>query len=194
MATSGAAMQTRRWTRIEYERLVEAGFFRPGERLELLGGELVVAEPHGTRHATAIGLAANALREAFGPGWDVRVQLPAALDDDSEPEPDLAVVPGSPRDYVTAHPSRAALVVEVAETSLAVDRGSKGSLYARAGVADYWIVNLADDIVEVHRQPVPDPVAQYGWRFASVERLTRAHRVFPLGTPGRPVSAADLLP
>jgi len=78
--------RTRRWTRLEYERLVDAGIFRPGERLELLAGHLVVREPQGSSHATAVGLAEESLRACFGPGWVVRVRMPIALDDDSEPE------------------------------------------------------------------------------------------------------------
>ena len=67
---------TRRWTRREYERLVETGFFRPGEPIELIGGELRVAEPQGEPHAVAGGLIGDALRAAFGPGWIVREDKP----------------------------------------------------------------------------------------------------------------------
>lgn len=189
-----AAIRTRRWTRLEYERLVETGVLRPGEPLELLGGELVVAEPQGARHAAVIMLVADVLRRALGPAWHIRVQAPVALDEESEPEPDVAVVPGGPRDYLAAHPSRPALVVEVAEASLALDRGVKASLYARAGVDDYWLVNLVDDVVEVHRQPVPDPAAPHGWRFGSVTRLSRGQQAAPLAAPDAPVPVADLLP
>jgi Uma2 family endonuclease len=81
----------RRWTRAEYERLIDAGVFQPGEPLELLGGELMVGEPQGSAHYTAIGLVEDALRAALGPGWLVRSQGPIALTHDSEPEPDVAV-------------------------------------------------------------------------------------------------------
>src|SRR5262245_8513206 len=133
-------VQTRRWTRKEYDRLVELGVLHEDEPIELIGGHLIVAEPKGSPHVTAVELTAEALRRAFGPGWAVRSQGPIALDDESEPEPDVMVVPGTLRDYRDAHPSAAALIVEVAESSLAFDRGHKASLYARAGVADYWIV------------------------------------------------------
>ena len=93
-------MAQRRWTRVEYDRLIEAGFFRPGDPVELLGGCLMVAEPQGSAHFTSIRLVEDALRGAFGAGWEVRVQGPVALDDESEPEPDVAVVPGA------AHPCR----------------------------------------------------------------------------------------
>src|SRR5216684_5213006 len=124
-------VRTRRWSRVEYERLVDLGLFKPGEQLELLAGLLVVREPQNAPHATAVRAAQEALRRAFGPGWDVRSQLPVALDDDSEPEPDVAVVPGDPRDYRHAHPTRPVLVVEVALSRLGFDREHKGSLYAR---------------------------------------------------------------
>jgi Uma2 family endonuclease len=189
-----AERRTRRWTRLEYERLVEVGVFRPAERLELLGGDLVVAEPQGTRHAAVVALVADALRRDLGPSWHVRARAPLALDQESEPEPDVAVVPGGARDYLTAHPSQPALLVEVAESSLALDRGEKAGLYARAGVADYWLVNLVDEVLEVHRRPAPDPAAPYGWRFAALTRLERGHHIAPLVTPDVLVPVADLLP
>jgi Uma2 family endonuclease len=116
-------VQTRRWKRLEYERLIECGIFQPGERLELIDGLLVLREPQKPPHAVAVQLVQAALRTAFGSGWDVRGQGPIALDDDSEPEPDVSVVPGGPRDYVHAHPSHPVLVVEISLTSLRFDRG-----------------------------------------------------------------------
>ncbi len=191
---SAPTIRTRRWKRVEYERLIEKGIFLPGDRLELLAGELVVREPQGTPHAVGIGLAAEALRRAFGPGWDVRVQLPVALDDESEPEPDVAVVPGGPRDYLAAHPSRPVLVVEVAETSLALDRTHKGSLYARAGLADYWILNLVDGVLEVYRQPAPSSSAPFGWAYGEVQSLGATGLVSPLAAPSARIPVAALLP
>src|SRR5215469_14042126 len=146
----------RRWTRSEYDRLVHLGVLRD-EPVELVGGHLVVAEPQGSYHASALGAAGDALRAVLPHGWLVRIQMPVALDDESEPEPDVAVVPGEWADYRTSHPSRPVLVVEVAESSLSFDREDKGSLYARAGVRDYWIVNLVDRTLEVYRDPEPHP-------------------------------------
>ena len=132
----------RRWTRAAYDRLWSLGAFH-GEPLELIGGQLLVAEPQGSYHASAIGAVGDALRAALPPGWLVRIQMPVALDEESEPEPDLAVVPGAWADYRGRHPARPVLVVEVAESSLEFDRRDKGGLYARGGVGDYWIVDLA---------------------------------------------------
>jgi len=129
--------KTRRWSRLEYERLIDLGVFQSGDPIELIGGELLVAEPQGAQHYTAIRKVGRALERAFGPGWDVRTQGPMGLDAESEPEPDVAVVPGEPEDYGSAHPSGAALIVEVSESSLAFDRNHKGSVYARAGIPDY---------------------------------------------------------
>jgi Uma2 family endonuclease len=185
---------TRRWTRKEYDRLVECGILHEDERVELIGGRLVVAEPKGSPHATAVTLTREALRVAFGSGFTVREQNPLALDEESEPEPDVVVVPGHPRDYRAEHPSRPVLVVEVAESSLVFDRRHKGSLYARAGVTDYWIVNLVERVLEVYRRPAPDPSADFGWRYLDVERFGAGATVAPLGRPEALVAVADLLP
>jgi Uma2 family endonuclease len=136
----------------------------------------------------------EALRDLFGAGWDVRVQGPLALDDESEPEPDLAVVPGSFRDYVAEHPARPVLVVEVSESSVALDRDHKGSLYARAGLAEYWILNLSDRSLEVYRHPGPDADAAFGWRYLSLATVSGEGLVEPLAMPGQRARVADLLP
>lgn len=183
-----------RFKRVEYERVIELGIFQPGERLELLAGLLVVREPQGTPDATAIRLAVDALRTAFGAGWRVDSQLPIALDDDSEPEPDVSVVPGDAREYRRAHPARPVLIVEVAQTTLAVDRSFKAGLYARGGVGDYWIVNLVDQVVEVYREPVTSETAPHGWRYASVVIARLPDAVAPLAAPHARVAVADLLP
>jgi Uma2 family endonuclease len=188
------SFRTRPLRRIEYDRLISEGLIGPGDPLELLGGALMVAEPQGSAHFTTILLVEEALRAAFGHGWHTRVQGPLALDDDSEPEPDLAVVRGTPRDYRDGHPARPALVVEVAESSLALDREIKGSLYARARLLDYWIVNLVDRVVEVLRDPRPDAAAAHGWRYGSVAVIDVQGSVEPLVLPGTRIPVADLLP
>jgi Uma2 family endonuclease len=188
------AITVRRFTRVEYERLTELGVFNPDERLELLDGLLIVREPQATPHATAVRLALAALRAAFGAGWLVDTQAPVALDDTSEPEPDVVVVAGGARDYRHAHPSHPVLVVEVADTTLDADRTFKGGLYARAGVADYWIVNLVDQVVEIHREPVTSEAAPYGWRYASVVIVRPPDAITPLAAPHARIAAGDLLP
>jgi Uma2 family endonuclease len=192
MAT--APERTRRWTRVEYDRLIDVGIFRPGEHLELLGGHLIVSEPQGTLHAVAVGLVDDALRACFGSGWAVRVQMPIALDDESEPEPDVVVVPGTQRDYELAHPACPPLLVEVAESSFAADRGTKAALYARAGIADYWILNLVDHVLEVCRDPVTAAAQPSGWRYRDIAVLRPGASIAPLARPDVPVEVAALLP
>ena len=192
MATS--PIRTKRWTRLEYERLVDLGAFGPEDRIELVGGDLLVREPQGSPHMTAIGLAEDALRAAFGTGWLIRTQGPIALDDESEPEPDVAVVSGSRRHYAASHPAQPVLLVEVADSSLASDREWKGSLYARARVPEYWIVNLVDRGLEVHRDPRPAAEATFGWRYTRIRRLSEGETVTPLAAPEARIAVADLLP
>jgi Uma2 family endonuclease len=183
----------RRWGRVEYDRLVGLGAFE-NEPIELIGGQLIVAEPKSSEHATAVGMAEDALRAALASGWIVRGQDPVALDEESAPEPDIAVVRGSRADYRHAHPARPVLIIEVAESSLRFDRVTKGSLYARAGIEDYWIVNLVDGVVEVYRNPGADVTALHGWRYMSIERFTPPSSVAPLGIPAAPIPVAALLP
>jgi Uma2 family endonuclease len=190
---SASQGKAKRWTRLEYERLIDLGAFGPEDRLELIAGELVVREPQGRPHATGIRLVAGTLRAAFGPNWSIEAQLPVALDEESEPEPDVAVVAGGPRDYLASHPTRPVLVVEVALTSLALDRGEKARVYARAGVADYWIVNLVDNVLEVYRGPQASPDAPYGWHYGSTTTLRRGDAVAPLALPHRSIPVSDLL-
>jgi Uma2 family endonuclease len=186
--------RTRRWTRVEYDRLIEMGMFQAGERLELLAGNLVVREPQGDPHTLAVELVNEALRTAFGREWRVRVQLPIALDQESEPEPDISVAPGRARDRREAKPSRLALIVEIAESSLAVDREYKSSLYAKARVPEYWIVNLVDRALEVYRDPMPDASASYGWSYRSAQSLHAGEHVSPLAALAARITVADLLP
>jgi Uma2 family endonuclease len=185
--------KTRQWTRHEYERLIDLGVFRPDERLELIGGELTVREPQGGPHSLAMELVGDALRSAFGPGWRVRAQLPVALDDESEPEPDCSVVAGMAREAIEPIPSRPVLIVEIAVTSLHFDRHVKGSLYARAQVQEYWIVNLVGRVLEVYRQPSVAAQAPYGWRFGDVQTLARDASIVPLALPSAHIAVADLI-
>jgi Uma2 family endonuclease len=185
-------VETRRFTRLEYDRLIEQGFFDEDERIELLDGQLVVREPQGSRHVVAVDLVREALQHAFGKGYYVRGHSPVALDDVSEPEPDVAVVRGRLRDYAGAHPASPVLVVEVADSSLRKDRVRKAALYARAGIADYWIVNLNDRVLEVYREPARTAAGR--WKYRSVSLLRPRATVAPLAAPGHRVHVAELLP
>ena len=187
-------LKLHRWTRVEYEHLVEKGAFGPEDQFELLDGLLVVREPQGNRHAVTVGLVRAVLERAFGKGYVVREEKPVALDDASEPEPDLAVVRGKPRDYLGGHPSAPALVVEVADESLFKDRLRKSALYSRAGIPEYWIVNLVDEVLEVYREPIRTPSRRHGWKYRSLRLLRRGASLSPLAAPRARIRVADLLP
>jgi Uma2 family endonuclease len=184
----------RYWTRQEYERAAEVGLFGPDERLELIEGEVIRKMTHNTPHATGIRLAEKLLNRIFGEGYDVRAQLPLALGKRSEPEPDIAVVVGSARDYEDEHPSSAMLVVEISDATLRLDRTTKASLYARAGIPEYWIVNLKDRLLEVHRQPGSMRGRPLGYGYQSVTTHTERESLCPLAAPQHSVAVADLLP
>ncbi|PYN99981.1 MAG: hypothetical protein DMD91_11435 [Candidatus Rokuibacteriota bacterium] len=183
-----------RWTRHEYERLIDHGFLDEDEPIELLDGLLLVKEPQHSPHRTAVLLVAKALERAFGDGWFVQTQSPINLDDRSAPEPDVCVVRGSPRDYVEAHPRRPTLIVEVAQSGLRLARGRKAAAYARAGIADYWIVNLVDRGLEVHREPARPGPARRRWGYAVIETLGADAAISPLSAPTASIRVADLLP
>lgn len=182
-------------TREEFERAGELEIFRPGERLELIGGEVVrKVTPQQSAHATGIRLIDEALRKAFPKGHDVRVQLQLALGPHSEPEPDVCVVVGSARDYERQHPRGAVLVVEVADTTVRYDRTVKAGLYARAGIEDYWLLNLPERDLEIHRDPGPVAEQPFGYHYGSVTRHPDSAVVRPLAAPEAAIAVADLLP
>lgn len=188
------AVPTKRWTRAQYERAIECGIFRDDERLELLDGVLVVKEPQGEPHAAAVDLVALALRRAFGERWLVRQQVHFASGRLSRPEPDVYVVQGTPRDYRRAAPRQPALIVEVSESRLAFDRRRKSAIYARAGVQDYWIVNLVESVVEIRRDPSRLALPERGWGYRSLEMFRAPSAVTPLAAPDARIPVADLLP
>lgn len=187
-------LRERRWTRAEYGCLIDSGFFaedRPDNRVELIEGRMIVAEPQYTPHAVACDLAGEALRAAFGAGWRVRMGLSMGMDPDSEPEPDVVVIRGAARDWLADHPSTAALVVEVADSRLQFDRTVKGRLYARAGIADYWIVNLRERVVEVYREPIRGARRA---RYAATHVAHPGETLMPLAAPNARIAVDELLP
>ena len=189
--SSIAAMPTsRRWTRKEYDYVVALGILQQRDPVELIGGQLIVTESK-TPHAAVVRRVAEALRAVFGRGV-VRIQEPVALDEDSEPEPDVAVVPGPRTDHYDARPVRPTLIVEVSDAGLAFDRTYKGSLYARTGVADYWIVDVRRRLLEVHREPIAAPTAPFGWKYARARTLKEDATISPLAAPRAHIAIARL--
>jgi Uma2 family endonuclease len=143
--------------RVEYDRLVALGTF-DGERIELIRGALRRMSPIGPPHTSTVDRLTRLLVLALADFAWVRVQGSFAADDLSEPEPDFCIFPLG--DYDTAHPSEAHLIVEVSDSSLDYDRGEKAQLYAACGVPEYWVVNLVERVVEVHREPATDGYRQ----------------------------------
>jgi Uma2 family endonuclease len=188
-APRGTGPRARRWTRAEFHRAAELGVFGPEERLELLDGEIFRKITQNEPHVYVVRRADRLLGALFGPGTHVRVQAPIILNDQSEPEPDVAVVTGGERDYLARHPaaSDALLLVEVADTTLRYDRTRKGPAYARAGIREYWIVNLGNRQLEVYRDPSRS-------RYRTVLIYGADETVSPLAAPHATLRVADLLP
>jgi Uma2 family endonuclease len=180
-------VRVKSWTREEYERLVAGGALAAGARVQLVRGEIVEMTPQTAGHATALRLLQQALEAVFRGGHDVRAQLPLALSDDSEPEPDVAVVSGHARDYSRGHPTAAVLVVEIADSTLSFDKGPKLLMYSGAGIPEYWILNLRDRVLEVYRDALTSG-------YATVIIVHPDGGVAPLAAPGGRIAVGDLLP
>jgi hypothetical protein len=144
----------KRYTVAEYQHLIEIGAFADNERNELIEGWLIPKMSRIPRHDVALDKSQDAIRPLLPSGWRLRIQS-AITTSDSEPEPDLAIVPGPPDRYVHSHPvpSEIAALIEVSDASLTFDRNTKGRVYARANIEVYWIVNLIDRQVEVYTKP-----------------------------------------
>lgn len=184
--------RTRRWTRDEYYQMADLGWFQD-QHVELIDGEIIEMSPQKNQHVVAIALVEEALRIAFGDNHWIRIRFPLHLESDSEPEPDVAVVPGKARDYQD-HPTTALLVVEISDTTLSFDSKRKANLYAGAQIADYWIVNLVDGRLDVYRESIADQTAPFGHRYAAIKHLNRGESVAPLSCPDSKIAIADLLP
>ncbi len=182
-----------RWNREEYYCMADAGLFQH-QRVELIQGQVVDMSPMGHRHAIGVGLMADALRALLISNFHVREQMPFIIDDLSEIEPDIAIVTGQRRDYLNSHPTEAVLIVEVSDSTLTYDRKIKGSLYAKAGILDYWILNLIDAQLEVYRDPRPDPKSDSGYYFDSSIVLNQDNYAQPLALTDLSVCVADILP
>jgi len=188
-----SGIQRRKFSKAEYYRMAEMGFFN-GQRVELIDGEVILMSPQEAGHATAVELVARILEKAFGEGYHVRDQKPLDLGEGQEPEPDATVVVGSPRDYAQSHPKTAVLVVEVALSSVDYDREVKGSLYAKSGIPEYWLLNLRDRRLEVFREPIPMPEQIFGFGYKSMRIYLPDETVSPLAKPDAQVKVADMLP
>jgi Uma2 family endonuclease len=182
-----------RFTVEQFYKLDELGFF-DDRRVELIEGvifEMTTKPPH----AISSDLTGSLLRLVFGVGWVVREMKPLDTGRRSLLEPDFYVVAGSIRDLMkTQHPTTAVLVVEISESTLKKDRTIKAHQYAQAGLPDYWIVNLVDRQLEVHRNPGPDSSRRGRFRYADVTTVPESGRMSPLAAPQSEIAVADLLP
>lgn len=172
-----------------YFELVERGLLEEDDHVELLEGLIVASPPQGPLHAGVTMAVDAALRRAVGERASIRVQMPLVAGPRSVPEPDIALVPGTAADYLDHHPTGALLVVEISDSSLPQDRLSKSRIYARAGVLEYWILNLRDRCVEVHAEPNAE-----GRVYRAIHRAWVGDVVELAAFPGTTVRVADLLP
>jgi Uma2 family endonuclease len=185
----------RQFTRAEYYRMSELGFFSD-QRVELIGGEIIEMAAQSNLHGLGISLVYDALVQAFGPNFWVRDQLSLDLSPLSIPDPDLAVIPGSKRSYrgQRDNPTTALLIVEVSETTLSEDRNRKASLYAASGITDYWILNIPDKQLEIRRDLRPDATQDFGHGYATLTTLVAGDFATPLAAPSARIPVTDLLP
>ncbi|MEG4270928.1 MULTISPECIES: Uma2 family endonuclease [unclassified Microcoleus] len=141
----------------QYHAIIQAGILTDDDSVELLEGWLVFKMPKNPPHRVTTRLVRTALENILPPGWYVDSQEPITLSN-SEPEPDIVVVRGDTRQYLDRHPGAEdiALIIEVSDTTLQRDRTVKKQIYARAGIAIYWIVNLVEGLVEVYSQPIAE--------------------------------------
>lgn len=178
----------RRWTRADFNRMAEAGILGDEENVELIEGEILVMSKEGPLHVAIIGALADELRASFGPSYWIRYGNPFVIDDSSEPQPDLLVVPGSPREWQKRHPEPedSSLVVEVSDSSLNFDLGRKCRVYARAGVLEYWVIDIPNQRVHVFRDPARG-------RFRSETRHGTGESLKPLRGAGPAVDLSRVL-
>ena len=180
-----------RFTVNQFYKLDDLGFFED-RHVELIEG-VIYEMTMKPAHAISSELATRLFILTF-PGFSVRSSLPFDVGRRSLLEPDIAVVPGNARDYQDNHPNRAHLIVEISDATLRKDRTLKAHLYAYAGLPDYWLLNLVDRQLEIHRNPGPDPTRKGRFTYADVTIVPADGHASPLAAPGSRIAVADLLP
>ena len=193
--SSAQQPQRKRFTLEEYLRMAQDGYFAD-ERTEFIDGEILDMPPQKNPHAFAVSMLVRVLDREVGQRHWVRQQATLKIGTIAAPEPDVAVVAGPPSpegDY----PAAALLVVEVSDTTLEYDRATKGSLYAFARIPEYWIVNLIERRIEIHREPAEDRSAQFGWRYGRIDIAAPGAEIplpASLGAGGGTLRVADVVP
>jgi Uma2 family endonuclease len=172
----------------KYDQMIAAGIFTENDAIELIRGEIVPKMPIGSQHAACVTRLVRQLIRSLGESAIVSPQNPIRLSD-SEPEPDVAVLRPRADDYAEGKPTAddVLLVIEVADSSLEFDRENKLSVYAEAGIAEYWIVNLLESIVEVYREPE-------GSNYASRHDARSGETLEIRHLAGASIAASEILP
>ncbi len=183
------AARIRSWSLPEYHRLIELGILTSADQVQLINGQLVEMSPQNSPHASTVQRATEYLRSLVWQQASVRSQLPVSLPPNSEPEPDIAIVQINENEYVDHHPRAEdmLLIVEVADTSLDFDTNEKAQLYAKAGVGDYWVIDINSGVVYIARDPKDGNYQQF---FS----LNHSDTVELLMMPGITVHIAQLFP
>ncbi len=182
-----------RWTVAMFHTVNATGAFA-GRRPMLIRGVILEQGPMNEPHATALEKTMERLRLAFGTGWRVRGQLPLVFGLEIDPMPDVAILPGDSLNPTRAHPTTAALVVEVSDTTLTIDMTEKAELYATAGIPEYWVLDINAQQLHVYRNPAPLPTGLGATAYQSRNALGPTDTVSPLAAPNSTIRVADLLP
>lgn len=186
--TEQVKINHRRFKVAEFLRLAEIGFLREDERVELIRGEIVEMSPINVTHASTVSRLLSLLSNLLGRRVILSVQNPVELDDETLPQPDVALL--QPRDdfYSKHHPGPQdiLLLIEVSDSTVPYDRRIKASLYSTAGVIEYWIVNLPERQIEVYREPRPN-----GYR--TLTRYAPGETITPLAFADITVSVSDII-
>ncbi|HLO89469.1 MAG TPA: Uma2 family endonuclease [Nostocaceae cyanobacterium] len=158
-------MQVKRFSLAEYHQLIELGFFRESDRLELISGEIMEKAPQSKPHATCLRKLMREFPTLVSNKATLQTHAPISVPPNSEPEPDFAIIKNREDNYLSSHPTPAdvLLLIEVADYSLEYDQKVKLPLYAQAGITDYWIINLLDNYLECYSNPSPTQLGKFGY-------------------------------
>ncbi len=184
-----------RWTNAKLEAMSGLDEFQDQTFL-LIDGELYEMPAPGPLHTFCVQLLTRLFLTLFGHSHSVRAQTSLKISDISNPLPDLCVAVGNDLLYRNAHPEPDAviLLIEVADTTLRFDLGPKSHLYAAAGITDYWVIDIGNRLLHMHRNPIADEAAPRGFRYSSVQILTESESIAPLAATNANIKVADMLP
>jgi Uma2 family endonuclease len=183
------SVTAKRFSIAEYHRLGELGFFAPDERVELIRGEIIKMASKGRLHSVCNSLLLRELYPLLGKRAMLRGQEPIILSADSEPEPDVVIARNRDDNYLSSHPEPAdiLLVIEVSDSTLKYAQKTKLSLYAEAGISNYWIFNLVDIQLEMYSEPYQKQQESLGYQ---LQRIVLPNGVVVI--PGFPDLSLDL--